>query len=293
MHSVKKSVEKRWLSRQRALIGVGLAILLVSYVPLTFAKRLVHRTFASAGEASQALFAAVQSNNEQAIMRILGAGRELVSSDDELVDKRERERFIQKYQEMHRLVREPDGTTVLYIGAENWPFPIPLVSKKGRWYFDSDAGAQEIFFRELGEDEETAIKTCHRVVQASKGQEVEETDDDPVAQYARTLLNAQPPKSSPAAANQDDPPAPFRGYYFRILSGHVKGGNLSESTDGGVAVVAYPEEYRSSGVMTFVVTENDVVYEKDLGPNTAQAAKAMTEWKTDSSWQIADEADLR
>lgn len=292
MHSVNKKLKQRRSRRQRAIIGVGLAILLVSYVPLTFAKKLVHRTFASAGEASQALFAAVQTNNEQAIMRILGAGRELVSSDDELVDKRERDRFVQKYQEMHRLVREPDGTTVLYIGAENWPFPVPLVSKKGRWYFDSDAGAQEIFFRQLGEDEDTAIKTCHGVVEASKEQEGKEISDDPIAQYARTLLNAQAAKSSAAAANQDDPPAPFHGYCFRILPGQAKGSNVFENTNG-VAVVAYPAEYRSSGVMTFVVTEKNVVYEKDLGPNTAQTAKAMTEWNTDSSWQIADEADLR
>jgi hypothetical protein len=293
MHSVNKSFEKRSLSRQRALIGVGLAILLVSYVPLTFARKLVHRTFASAGEASQALLAAVQTNNEHAIMRILGAGKELVSSDDELVDKRERERFVQKYQEMHRLVREPDGTTVLYIGAENWPFPIPLVSQKGHWYFDSEAGAQEIFFRQLGEDEDTAIETCHRVVQASREQQGKDTSDDPIAQYARTLLNAQAAMGSVAAANQDDPPAPFHGYYFRILSEHVKGANVSESINGGVAVIAYPAEYRSSGVMTFVVTENNVVYEKDLGPNTVQTVKAMTAWKTDSSWQIADEVDLR
>jgi Protein of unknown function (DUF2950) len=288
MHSVKKKFEKRQWLRHGAIIGVGLALLLLSCVQLTFAQNLVRPTFASAVEASKALFAAVQRNDEQAIMRILGAGKELVSSDDELADRRERERFTKKYQEMHRLVREPDGTTVLYIGAENWPFPVPLVSKKGRWYFDSDAGAQEIFFRQLGEDEDTAIKTCHEVVLASKEHERKETDDDPIAQYARTLLSAQAAKSGAASANQDAASAPFYGYYFRILSAQGKAGNVPESTNGGLAVTAYPAEYRSSGVMTFIVTENDVVYEKDLGPNTAQTAKAMTVWKPDSTWLIAE-----
>ena len=89
---------------------------------------------------------------------ILGAGTEVTSSNDDVEDKLERERFSQKYQEMHRLVREPDGLTVLYIGAENWPFPIPLVSKNGAWYFDSDSGLEEILFRTVGENEVTAIR---------------------------------------------------------------------------------------------------------------------------------------
>ena len=287
MHSVKRKLEQRQWFRHGAIIGVGSALLLLSGVQLTFAKKLVRSTFASAAAASNALFAAVQRNDEQAIIRILGAGKELVSSDDELVDKRERERFIQKYQEMHRLVREPDGTTVLYIGAENWPFPVPLVSKKGRWYFDSDAGAQEIFFRQLGEDEDAAIKTCHAVMLASKGHEGKQTGDDAIAQYARTLLTAQAASASAASANQDAASDPFYGYYFRILSPQAQGSNVPESPNRGLVVVAYPAEYRSSGVMTFIVTEKDVVYQKDLGPNTVQTAKAMTAWKPDSTWLIA------
>ena len=108
------------------------------------------------------------------------------SSSDEVEDKLERERFSQKYQEMHRLVREPDGTTVLYIGAENWPFPIPLVSKNGAWYFDSDTGKQEILFRTIGENETTAIQVCEEFASRKSGAGRKPASYDPVIQFAQT-----------------------------------------------------------------------------------------------------------
>ena len=145
---------------------VGMVLMVVSLAPLSFAQKSTQKTFASAEEASQALFLAVQSDDQPALMLILGGGKELVSSNDELEDKLERGRFAEKYQQMHRLVREPDGGTVLYVGAENWPFPVPLQFKDGAWYFDSDSGTQEILFRRLGENEATAIATCHALTQA-------------------------------------------------------------------------------------------------------------------------------
>src|SRR5713101_1287302 len=160
-------------------VGIGTVLLAVSSVPLCFAQKSTQETFPSAAEASHALFLAVQSDNEQAVMQILGGGTELASSADEVEDKLDREQFTQKYQEMHRLVREPDGATVLYIGAENWPFPIPLMSKTGAWYFDSEAGMQEIVFRRIGENEATAIETCHALVLASRRHESTTTGNDP------------------------------------------------------------------------------------------------------------------
>src|SRR6266849_9735318 len=118
-------------------------------------------TFSSAAEATQSLFQAVQSNNEQAIANILGGPTDLTSSRDAGQDKMDRELFVQKYQEMHRLGREADGCVTLYIGAENWPFPIPLVEKNRAWRFDSDAGLKEVTFRRIGENELTAIDICH------------------------------------------------------------------------------------------------------------------------------------
>jgi hypothetical protein len=117
-------------------------------------------TFQSTAEARQALFQAVESNNEEAIAKILGGPTELNSSRDAGQDKLDREMFVQKYQEMHRLGREPDGSVTLYVGAENWPFPIPLVEKDGAWRFDSDGGLKEVLFRRIGENELTAIEIC-------------------------------------------------------------------------------------------------------------------------------------
>lgn len=132
------------------LLLMTLLLLVAGFAGSSFAQDAKPKMFTSPRAASIALFQAVQKDDEQALEAILGAGKDVTSSSDEVQDKAEREQFTQKYQEMHRLVREPDGTTILYIGAENWPFPIPLVSKSGNWYFDSDRGKQEILFRRIG-----------------------------------------------------------------------------------------------------------------------------------------------
>src|SRR5882762_6611413 len=148
----KTTIRFAWMAASTVLL-----LLVVGAAESGFAQALQPRTFSSAAEAGNALFQAAKSEDEQALEAILGAGKEVTSSSDEVEDKLEREHFSQKYQEMHRLVRGADGSTVLYIGAENWPFPIPLVSKNGAWSFDSDAGTQEIKFRRIGENEATAI----------------------------------------------------------------------------------------------------------------------------------------
>src|SRR5438445_6475659 len=158
-------------ARPRLIWMVALAVsalLTLGYARLSFGQKSEPKTFSSPAEASNALFQAVKNDDEQAVGAILGAGKEVTSSSDEVEDKLERERFSQKYQEMHRLVREANGTTLLYIGAENWPFPIPLVSKNGTWYFDSDTGKQEILFRTIGENEVTAMQVCDEFAAAKK-----------------------------------------------------------------------------------------------------------------------------
>src|SRR2546426_2369168 len=132
------------------------------------AEKPAQPAFPSAAEASQTLFQAVQRNDEQAIANILGGPTELTSSHDEGQDKVDRELFVQKYREMHRLCREADGSVTLYIGAENWPFPIPLANKDGAWRFDADAGINEVMFRRIGENELTAIAICHDFIAAAK-----------------------------------------------------------------------------------------------------------------------------
>ncbi len=244
-------------------------LLLISF-DTCFAQELQARTFSSPGEASEALFQTAQKDDESALEAILRAGKDVTSSSDEAEDKLEREQFSKKYQEMHRLVREPDGTTVLYVGAENWPFPVPLVSRKGEWYFDSDRGKQEILFRRIGRNEASAIEICHALVLA-KQRAATTTGDDPVMQYAQNLVTA---------TSQEDASRRFDGYYFRMLSGQSK-------TGSGYAFIAYPAEYRSSGVLTFVVTTENVVYDKDLGPDTAKLARTITAG-TISGWHPAE-----
>jgi Protein of unknown function (DUF2950) len=288
MHSVNKRFAIGRGFRLTATATVGLAIMVASCTRSSFAQQPAQQTFPTAEAASDALFLAAQSGNEQVLVHILAGGKKLVSSGDEAADKIDREQFAQKYRQMHRLVRESDGTTLLYVGAENWPFPVPLVSRATVWYFDAKAGAQEIRFRRLGENEYTAIDTCHALVQASKQPGSNTTEVDRVAQYARSLINAQPAQISSTPSNGEGVLGPFHGYYFRILTAQRKGGSDSDSKTVGLTVVAYPADYRSSGVMTFIVAQNDVVYETDLGPSTAEVVKAMTSWKRTSNWHVAE-----
>lgn len=275
------------------------------------------QTFASAGEASRALVTALRNNDLPSLLRVLGPdAKDIVSSGDANEDRNRREQFVQKYQQMHRLVMEPDGATTLYIGAENWPTPIPLVHSGRSWYFDTAAGKQEILYRRVGENEMTVIHVCHELVDAQKEYYAQPRDGDSQKQYAQKILSdpgrhnglywktdsGEADSPLVAAAEQggytphaDSKPHPFHGYYFLILKGqgpHVSGGARSYSVDGrmtrGFAFLAYPAEYRSSGVMTFLVNQDGIVYQKDLGSKTAEIANAITRYDRDSSWHKAD-----
>ena len=255
-------------------------LLLAGSAQQSFAQDPQPKTFSSAAEASNALFQAAQGEDEQALEAILGAGREVTSSSDEVEDKLEREHFGQKYQEMHRLVREPDGSTVLYIGAENWPFPIPLTSNNGRWYFDSKTGVQEIKFRRIGENEGTAIQVCEEFAMARNAADAKAASEDPITRFAENL-------ASGSAANADNQQSTlFHGYYFRIVTlDPISGASSRGKGRKGLKLIAYPAEYRSSGVKTFVVTHRGVVFEKDLGPETTTVAPQMKA-RSGSNWHL-------
>jgi hypothetical protein len=225
--------------------------------------------------------------------------------------------FVVKYQEMHRFVAEGNGTVTLVIGAENWPFPIPLAKKNGSWHFDTDAGRDEIVFRRIGKNELSAMDACRDLVEAQK-QYFARPPADISKQFAQKLVSdegghnglywhgASDEFDSPlnpliAYARQNLPTdqvgehVPFNGYMFRILTRqgrHAPGGMKSYVVDGkmsaGFAFVAYPAEYRSSGVMTLIVNQSGTIYEKDLGPNTTKLAQAMTAYDPDSTWHKAE-----
>src|SRR5580658_1417637 len=149
---------------------IAVAILLTGFLPArSLAQRHGQKTFASPEDASNALVTAAQSNDEKAMLDILGQeGRTIVSSGDEAEDAQSRANFVQRYQEMHRLVKEPDGTVAWYSGPHNWPYPIPLVNNGGSWYFDTEAGKKEILYRRVGRNEMSAIGVCRELVAAQK-----------------------------------------------------------------------------------------------------------------------------
>jgi Protein of unknown function (DUF2950) len=274
------------------------------------------KTFSSPEDASNALVTAVQSNDEKATLDILGPeGKQIISSGDETEDAQSRANFVQRYQEMHRLVKEPDGTTTLYLGAENWPTPIPLVNKANSWYFDTEAGKQEILYRRIGENETSTIRVCQELVAAQKeyfsaqhneyaqtifsdegqhnGLYWKAADDEPQSPIGPLVASAV---AKGYAKSQDGAPTPYRGYYYLILTRQGKNGPggaksyiVNGKMTGGFAFVAYPAEYRSSGVMTFIVNEDGVVRQKDLGKKTDVLAKAMKEYNPNSGWQEAEE----
>jgi hypothetical protein len=283
-----------------------------------FAQEPGQRTFASADDASRELFTAMQSENEQASLRILGpAAKDVVSSGDAVEDSDARVGFVTKYEEMHRFVKEPDGKVSLVIGAENWPFPIPLANNHGSWYFDTPDGKDEILFRRIGKNEVSATDALHALVEAQQQYYTRPPAGIP-KQYAQKLVSdegghnglywqgASDEADSPidpliAYARQNRPAdqvgqhVPFNGYMFRILTSqgrHAPGGAKKYVVDGkmsgGFAFVAYPVEYRSSGVMTLMVDQSGTIYEKDLGPNTTKVAQAMTAYDPDSSWHKAE-----
>jgi len=257
-----KTDTRRSFWRARWLVAIAMAAGTVAVIApprSSVAAGSSPKTFASASEAAAALAQAVRGGDDGELQAILGAGKHLTSCGEKTTDARERDRFVQKYQQMHRLVVEPDGTTVLYVGAENWPFPVPLVSSQGRWHFDGQAGLREVTFRRIGANEATALEVCRAAVDATKGRGASESDD-PVVRYGTALVGD-------GGAEPGD--APFHGYRFAVQ--RTKAGGK----DAGLTVIAYPAEYRTSGVMTFIVGEDGVVYERDLGPDTARAARRL------------------
>jgi hypothetical protein len=233
---------------------------LLLVVSPAFAEQSSPTTFPSAEAASHALFEAVKNHDETAIGQILGAPQTPEERRDE--EHLEHEQFAEKYTQMHRLHRERKGQMVLYIGAENWPFPIPLVSQNNTWHFDFAAGEKEIMFRRIGENEMTAIEICRALAIAAHNPKAHEDDE----LLAKLLTDGQ----------GEGTPAPYRGYHFRVLNRHGK----------DFTVVAYPSIYRSSGVMTFIANQHAAVHAKDLGTNTTELAKGITAYHPDKSWRL-------
>jgi len=318
LRKISTFVQLKCNSFVRFAVSLMFALSLGCSFVATFAQDPSQRTFASAEDASRALFDAMQAQDEQAPLSILGpAGKDVVSSGDPQEDLDARTGFVVKYREMHRFVTEANETVTLVVGAENWPFPIPLVKNNGSWHFDTAAGKDEILFRRIGGNELAAMDACRELVDAQKNYFAHPPGHMP-NQFAQKLVSdegghnglywhgASDEFDSPinpliAYARQNLPTdqvgehVPFNGYMFRILSSqgqHAPGGAKNYIVDGkmsaGFALVAYPVEYHSSGVMTFIVDASGTIYEKDLGPDTTKLAQAMSAYDPDSTWHKAE-----
>ncbi|HXX45562.1 MAG TPA: DUF2950 domain-containing protein [Candidatus Acidoferrales bacterium] len=312
-------MQRSTLSFERLLCSglfkfAAIAVLLAAGFPArSMAQRPGQKTFSSCDDATKALVTAAQNNDENALMEILGPdGKDLVKSGDDVEDASGRATFVERYEQMHRLVKEPDGTTTLYVGAENWPMPIPLVNKGKVWYFDTAAGKKEILYRRVGRNEISTIRVCQELVAAQKeyysahsneyAQKILSNEgqqdglywkaDNGQSQSPIGPLVAQAVAEGYTPTHDGAPPTPYRGYFYHMLTrqgASAPGGAKSYVVDGkmtgGFAFVAYPAEYRSSGVMTFIVGSDGVVYRKDLGPNTATIAKALKSYNPDATWK--------
>jgi hypothetical protein len=293
-------------------VGAIAIVVLACFSARAAAQQQGQKTFPSRMDAANALISALRSNDESAMLEILGAdAKEIVSSGDPIQDSTRRANIVARYDQMHRMVKEPDGTITIYMGAENWPMPIPLMEKNGVWFFDTPVAKMEILFRRIGQNEISAIMVCEQLAAAQKEYYAEENHE--YAQkifsdegqhnglYWKITSGEKPSPIGPLVAaaevyshDQETATTPYRGYYFHVLTGQGKyalGGAKSYVVNGkmtgGFGFVAYPAEYRSTGVVTFIVDKLGVVYQKDLGKDTVDIGKAMTIYAPDATWRRA------
>jgi hypothetical protein len=310
---------KNALARSAAFLGLlALLILFVSCKNSADSKP-AQRTFATPAEAGSAFLDAAKSGDQQALLAIFGPdGNDVLFSGDPVKDKNGLQDFVAAYGQMNRWREIKAGGEILYVGADNYPFPVPLVqNSSGQWSFDTAAGKDEILARRIGKGELTAIAACLATANAQQQYFSQTHDGDSVKQYAQKFVSdagrqnglywnaAQGQNPSPLGAvgdfakaigytNAGDKPQPFNGYYFRILTkqGEKAPGGTQDfiangKMTGGFAVLAYPVEYRNSGIMTFVIGKDGVVYQKDLGEKTTDLGSAMAEYNPGDGWSPA------
>jgi hypothetical protein len=303
-------------------------ILVIALVLVTMlsapAQAVEQKQYESVDAAVEALIAALRSDDPKALVAVLGEeGRRLVSSGDRVADRAAGQKFVAEYDQRHRL-QAGGGKVVLHVGTDDFPLPIPLVPDGPTWRWDTAAGAEEILNRRIGRNELNTIQVCLAYVDAQREYYSQPRGKDRVLEYAQRLGSTPgrrdglywPTKDgeplSPLGdlvvraraegyrATKDGGRIPYHGYFFKILFGQgpqAPGGAYDYLANkhmiGGFALVAFPAQYANSGVMTFLVNHDGVVYQKDLGPKTAQLAEAMKLFNPDSSWQRVEGAALK
>ena len=296
---------------------------LIATAPVALAATAAQKSFASPEAGITALVEAVKANDQPMLGAILGPhGKTLISSGDTVADQQYREAFIKAYNEANKLVFEGDTQAVLVIGQDEWPMPIPLVKSPAGWRFDTPQGEKEILTRRIGRNELAAIQVCLAIMDAAHEYAALDVDGDGIPEYARQFVSTPGKRDglywetqgneplSPlgpllAAATSEGytnsrPLAPYHGYFYRILTKQGKdapGGAydylFKGHMIGGFAVIAYPARYGASGIMSFMVNQDGLVYEQNLGKNTTAIASKMTTFNPDASWrQVASPPTL-
>jgi hypothetical protein len=312
----KKTVRPRQDRGGGLCLAIG-AVALLAIAPPAFAATAAQKSFASPEEGISALVEAVRANDQPVLRAVLGPhGGKLIDSGDAVADQRRREAFLKAYDDANKLVHDGDARATLAIGKDEWPMPIPLVKSGGGWRFDTRKGEQEILARRIGRNELSAIQVCLAILDAEREYAARDLDGDGIPEYASKFVSApgrrdglyweasagEPP--SPlgpllAAAAREGyagpdarPLAPYHGYFYKILTKQGKdasGGGydyfVKGKMIGGFAMIAYPARYGVSGVMSFMINHDGVVYEKNLGKDTAAIATRMKMFDPDARWK--------
>jgi hypothetical protein len=296
------------------LLPLMLLVVLASAMPVLAASaKNTKNSYATVEEAVKSLVQAVRSNDTKELLAILGPGsQEIISSGDPVADKSGRERFVNLYDEKNVIEGADTGRAVLSLGNEDYPFPIPVVKKGKVWRFDTRAGKEELLNRRIGRNELEVIDVLRAYVDAQREYATEDRDGDGVLEFAQKIRSTPGKKDGLYWATKEgeeaSPLGPLAakaaqegytkedtalyGYHFKILKAQGKdadGGAFDYLVNGkmilGFAMVAYPAQYGSSGIMTFIVNQNDIVYQKNLGKNSARIAASMKLFNPDSSWK--------
>ena len=304
---------------KRTVLMLGIVAALGS-LPAAYAADAHPEHFTSPEQAVDALIAASRNNDAAELLKIFGPkGQDLVSSGDPIADREARARFVERYGKGSKIEHAGADKAVLVIGSDDWPFPIPLLQRGGAWHFDTKAGAQEILNRRVGRNELNAMEVCRSYAQAQRDYAADLEKEHKPAEYAQKFVSSPGQHDGlywPVQAGEKESPigplmvsaraegyaqpdehgqvqhAPYHGYLYRILTRQgagAPGGARDYAADGhmtgGFALIAFPAKYGDSGVMTFIIDQDGLVYEKDLGPETATIAAATAEFNPDLTWK--------
>ncbi|MGD0646433.1 MAG: DUF2950 domain-containing protein [Acidobacteriaceae bacterium] len=309
------------LSSRRVGVTICITLMAVMVVLVGCKKTPSYQTFASPDEAGDGLLQAAKSGDQNQVLAVFGPqAKNVIFSGDATQDKASIDAYVQAYGTMHRWRKMPDGAQLLLVGADNFAFPIPLrKTSDGKWFFDAGAGEEEIVRRRIGRNELAVIDVCYAIADAQSEYYSQPRNGESTQQFAAKFI------SDPGKQNglywesaQGQPPSPlgplvafatgegynvkpnehvpFHGYYFKMLSnqgsnapGGAKDYLVNGKMAGGFAFVAYPSNYGNSGVMTFIINQDAVLLQKDLGKTTIQTAEAMTAFDPDKSWSVVTE----